>query len=168
MSQNQASVVVPVVPWAREPVRARAEWPGPAGVGRRGLAVLIDAVVVWLLVKVGGLGVAALDERELLGQAFAWSWLLVAPAAYVTLSHGTGGQTLGKRLVGARVVSRAGEPIGYPRALARYLGWWLALLPLGMGLWMAAFRRDRRGLHDLLAGTRVVRAGRSAAGGALL
>jgi uncharacterized RDD family membrane protein YckC len=129
----------------------------PAGVRRRAVALLIDGLVVWALLKVGDLAATGLGRFELIAQAFTYSYAAVAPAAYFALCHGTGGRTLGKRVLDIRVVTEAGEPAGYPQALARYLAWWVSLLPLGLGFVMAAFRTDRRALHDLVAGTRVVK-----------
>lgn len=131
----------------------------PAGVRRRAVALLVDGLVVWALLKVGDVVATGLGRFELAAQAFTYAYAAVAPAAYFTLSHGTGGRTLGKRAVGVRVVTEAGGPAGYPQALARYLAWWLSLLPLGMGFVVAAFRVDRRAVHDLVAGTRVVVSG---------
>jgi uncharacterized RDD family membrane protein YckC len=47
--------------------------------------------------------------------------------------------------------------LGYGRALARQLAWLLSPLTLGVGFLVAVTRADRRALHDLVAGTRVVR-----------
>jgi uncharacterized RDD family membrane protein YckC len=118
---------------------------------------VVDAVVWWLLLRLGDVGTALLGRWELIARAFDYSFGLIVPAAYVVLMHGTAGRTLGKMLVGVRVVGAAGEPIGYPRALARYLAWFLSALPLLLGFALAAARPDRRALHDLIAGTRVVR-----------
>jgi uncharacterized RDD family membrane protein YckC len=131
--------------------------PAPAGFWRRAAALLVDAAVVWALLELGGLPLAEVDARGLAARAFAWTYTLGVPAAYFVLSHGTGGRTLGKRLTGARVETADGHAVGYPRALARYLAWWLSAPPLAVGFLMAAARRDRRALHDLVAGTRVVR-----------
>ena len=117
----------------------------------------MDAGVWWLLLRVGDLATGALERWELIARAFDYTFWLVVPAAYIVLMHGTTGRTLGKMLVGARVVGVTGEPIGYPRALARYLAWFLSALPLLLGFVLAATRPDRRALHDLIAGTRVVR-----------
>jgi len=131
----------------------------PAGFWRRALALLVDGGVWWLLLTVGGLLTAMLGRVELVARAFDYTYGLVVPAAYVVLLHGTTGQTLGKMLVGARVVGLSGQPIGYPRALARYAAWLLSALPLLVGFLVAAARSDRRALHDLVAGTRVIRVG---------
>ena len=117
----------------------------------------MDAGVWWLLLRVGDLATGALERWELIARAFDYTFWLVVPAAYIVLMHGTTGRTLGKMLVGARVVGVSGEPIGYLRALARYLAWFVSAFPALLGFALAAARPDRRALHDLMAGTRVVR-----------
>src|SRR5262249_62436628 len=133
----------------------------PAGIQRRGAALVVDLVVVVILYEIGTQLAVGLTKRaprrDRVAQAFERRWQLVVPVAYFVLSHGTGGQTLGKRLLGARVIDESGGPIGYLRALGRLVATVVALLPIGIGLAIAGLRRDRRGLHDLLAGTRVVR-----------
>jgi uncharacterized RDD family membrane protein YckC len=133
----------------------------PAGVWIRALAFLVDLVVVAILWVVGvwlARALAAVGSwTVLIGEAFGITWRLLAPPAYFVLGHGTEGWTLGKRLLGIRVVDLRGEPIGYLHAVGRSLAWALALLPFGLGLVVAAARRDRRALHDLIAGTKVVR-----------
>ena len=70
------------------------------------------------------------------------------------------GRTLGKWVTGLRVERRDGEPLDLGRALLRHtVGYLLSLLPLGLGFLLAAFNREGRALHDLLAGTVVVRDG---------
>jgi uncharacterized RDD family membrane protein YckC len=131
--------------------------PRPGGVWRRAFALLVDAVVVWMLLRVGDAATGALGRWDLLARAFDHTWRLVVPAAYFVLLHGSGGRTLGKALAGVRVVAASGEPVGYGRALARYFAWLLSLFTLGVGFLVAAARGDRRALHDLVAATRVVR-----------
>lgn len=135
----------------------------PAGIQRRAVALIVDLFVVVILWTIGTQLAAGFARRvprlDLLAQAFGRTWQLVVPAAYFVLCHGTAGQTLGKRLLGARVLDESGAPIGYMRALGRCVATIVAALPFGIGLVIAGLRRDRRGLHDLLAGTRVVRTG---------
>jgi uncharacterized RDD family membrane protein YckC len=133
----------------------------PAGAWRRGVALAVDLIVVVILWTVGiqlALGLARIAARlDLVAEAFGRTWQLVVPVAYFVLSHGTGGQTVGKYLLGVRVVDEGGAPIGYLRALGRCVATVVAAIPFGIGLAVAGVRRDRRGFHDLLAGTRVVR-----------
>jgi uncharacterized RDD family membrane protein YckC/pSer/pThr/pTyr-binding forkhead associated (FHA) protein len=70
------------------------------------------------------------------------------------------GRTPGKALLGLAIVRRGGrkgDGIGWNAALLRFLVMILGAVPLGVGWWMAAFRKDRRALHDVAAGTWVVR-----------
>jgi uncharacterized RDD family membrane protein YckC len=132
----------------------------PAGLRRRAMALIIDLLLVGILMRAGfwlASGIAALAPGvPFVDQAFGLTWLFVAPPAYFVLGHGTAGRTIGKRLMGVRVVDVGGGPIGYVRALGRCVATVLAALPLGIGLLVAGLRSDRRGLHDLLAGTQVV------------
>lgn len=68
------------------------------------------------------------------------------------------GATVGKMLVGLKVV-RAGDlaPLGFGRAFGRYFAELLNGLTLGIGYAMVVFRADKRALHDLIAGTQVIR-----------
>ncbi|HEX9399627.1 MAG TPA: RDD family protein [Anaeromyxobacter sp.] len=82
----------------------------------------------------------------------------LALAVYATLAHALGGATLGKRLVGIRVVGPDGAPPSPARSAIRSA---LALLSaglLGLGFLLALFTRTGRALHDLLARTWVVKA----------
>ena len=67
------------------------------------------------------------------------------------------GQTLGKAVVGIRVVGTDGALLTFGPAFLRYLASGLSVVPLGFGYLMAALRRDKRALHDLIAGSRVER-----------
>jgi len=69
-----------------------------------------------------------------------------------------GGQTLGKMAAGIRVVPAGREPaIDFGQASVRALIWIALAIPAGLGFLTAVFNREHRGLHDRLAGTRVVR-----------
>lgn len=76
--------------------------------------------------------------------------------AYFVVLNGQFGATLGKMAIRARIVTLDGSRIGFGRALLRWLGSVLNGMTLGLGFLVVAFRADKRGLHDLLAGTKVV------------
>ncbi len=140
-----------------------------AGCSRRAVAALVDAplslvlilpamVLAYITALLGG---RVAGEPTLEVKFLALGAALVAGAmvslAYHVLSWGRGGQTPGKMLMGVRVVTRDGGDIGYGRAFLRWVGYFIALLPFGLGLIMVLIHPHRRGLHDLLAGTSVVR-----------
>jgi len=156
---------LPPLPAARQ--RAGAE-PEPPGLDRRFAAAIIDAGLValgQLLVLTPTLLYwwsrelpASLGALPLLPVALSLLDLAVAlglGALYFALFWGVRGATPGKQLLGLAVEGRDGSyPIGLPRALVRVFGYLLSALPLGAGFLMIAF--GGRGLHDHLAGTRVV------------
>ncbi|MGE0455112.1 MAG: FHA domain-containing protein [Vicinamibacteria bacterium] len=81
---------------------------------------------------------------------------LALSTLYFVYFWGVRGATPGKQLAGLAVESLDGEcPIGLGRAAARLLGYVLSAALLGLGFVMIAITGD--GLHDRIAGTRVVR-----------
>jgi len=130
----------------------------PAGFWIRALAALLD-FLVFLLVqfsfgliggRVWGPDVASTPTFRPIVVLFT----VVFAGAYSTLLLALGGQTIGKMLVGVRVV--AGEELpSIGAALLRFIGYFASLGTLTLGYVMAGLRQDKRALHDLIAGTRV-------------
>ena len=125
-------------------------------------AFLIDYTFVVGLVALSTLlarifGEGARDTSE---AALTFGFLAAAAVAalnFLVLPVFTG-RTLGKWATGLRVECRDGDPVTFPRALVRHtVGYLLSLLTFGVGFIVAAFSRDGRALHDMLAGTVVVR-----------
>jgi uncharacterized RDD family membrane protein YckC len=83
----------------------------------------------------------------------------VLPTVAVILFWVFRSATPGKMAIGARILdARTGKPASVAQLIVRYLGYYLSLLPLGLGfLWIALDAR-KQGWHDKLAGTVVVRA----------
>lgn len=145
-------------------------WPegSPAGFWIRAAAVTVDSFVlgaamfpfqlfiVFPTLLAGGIRQA--DPTRAFAVNAAYNLVtLVIYLGYVVWMHGRWGQTLGKVATGVKVVKVSGEPIGYGRAFGRLFGTWLSFVLLGTGFLMAGFRSDRRALHDLVAGTRVMK-----------
>jgi uncharacterized RDD family membrane protein YckC len=143
-----------------EPRVEDAEW-HPANAGRRaaaaaidlGLVGLIDLVVLHFTLTLCGLSFNDLHVLPLLPMA---AFLLLLNGGYVVLFTGTLGQTFGKMAAAIEVVSDRRDRMDLRRALLRGAAMVLSLLPAGIG-WLAGLVGDHRGLHDRLAGTRVVR-----------
>jgi uncharacterized RDD family membrane protein YckC len=134
----------------------------PAGFWIRVVALVIDFVVFTLAELSMGLaarrvwGPGVRDSTMLQFTIFLFTLLFAA--VYVILLHAATGQTIGKMLMGVRVVLLDGRPLPLGAALLRFFAYAFSCLPLGFGYVMAGLRRDKRALHDLIAGTRVERA----------
>jgi uncharacterized RDD family membrane protein YckC len=138
---------------------------GPA-LWRLAAAAITDALVgvivwslaaMWLLTAVLAFKRRPMDAFDSLLLALAVLLLGVAlHVVYHTVLVGGCGQTLGKMLLGVAVVRWDGAPAGYGRALLRCLGGGLCVLTLGLGRLPMLFTRERRGLSDLVAGTRPI------------
>lgn len=133
-----------------------------AEVGARVLAAVIDLlilaaidiVVLYFTLQICGVGMGdwnVLPKIPLLG------FLIVQNVGYL-VAFTAGGQTLGKMAAGIRVVPADSESaLDLGRASLRTLVWIALAVPAGLGFLTAVMSRDHRGLHDRLAGTRVVR-----------
>ncbi len=139
-----------------------------AGFVSRAMALAIDSALLGAL-HCGfflGLGVVlgqapAAHPSDLLATAIAYISIflltpLVTMPVYSTVLHACGGQTIGKLLMGIRVVTVNCEPLPAGGAFLRWVGTLVSALPLGAGfLWMLV-DREQATWHDRLAGTMVV------------
>jgi uncharacterized RDD family membrane protein YckC len=143
----------------------------PAGAGVRAGARVLDALVVGIPVSIV-LAVAGLPP-QMVGLGGLDAWLQSAVTSLAWLAYYVGfetsrGATLGKRILRLRVVDAQGVPPGPAAATLRNLWLLLGLVPWVGGpalvatvvaiLVGVARAGDRRGAHDRLAGTQVVRA----------
>lgn len=146
-----------------------------ASVPRRLAAFLIDTMIVQCTCGLVGLawGVVAivseaadrdLDggyyvERALLGhlQAGMWAGVVVGWLYAAGFEASRRRATPGKMLVGVFVTDAAGRRASFLRASARYGAKVVGGLPLMAGYLVALVTRRRQALHDLLAGTLVLR-----------
>ena len=142
--------------------------PGPAlqesaGLVSRFLAVVIDLLilgivdllVVYFTMQICGIGILDLG---ILPKRPLFAFLALQNGGYL-VGFTAGGQTLGKMALGIRVVTAdEADALSVGRALNRTLVWAILAIPAGLGFLTALMSADRRGLHDRLAGTRVVRA----------
>lgn len=91
--------------------------------------------------------------------SFTWELLFEISVLVVTMIFWRRwrGATPGKKLVGIKIVdAKSFEDIDNRQAITRSLGYIVSTLLLLVGFLMVAFRKDKRGLHDLLAGTAVI------------
>ncbi len=155
-----------------------------AGFGVRFVAYLIDWVIlgfvsgiIWfgaLVIGISAVGADRFTTINTVGGSFTpdqmaaalmfaqyvyaglgIAWLVTA--LYFILMWHTGG-TVGMRALGLRVAREEdGRPIGLGRATARYLGYLVDWLALGIGLLWVGVDSRKQGWHDKIAGTFVVK-----------
>ena len=113
------------------------------------LGVWASVSTPWL--KAGGYLVAA--PFILLSIAFVIGFL------YFTLFWTWRGQTPGKMLIRVKVVRTNGEALSFERAALRFLGIIICFLTIYIGFIIVAFNIQKRGLHDTIADTCVIKLG---------
>jgi uncharacterized RDD family membrane protein YckC len=134
-----------------------------AGIVTRVAAFGIDVVVAMTLFTLGG-AVLEYVSSSLIGRPVSLSnapiisvvllalWLLI----YFAYPIAVGGRTLGMAFVGLEVVTKEGRTVSGKGAVLRTLFLPLSIVFLGIGILLILLNRDRRALHDLVAGTAVV------------
>lgn len=133
-----------------------------AGFWIRFLAYIIDGIVVGIAGGIVGaifgavLGAMGTDLKvissiaRLLGIVISWM--------YFALMESSANQgTVGKMALGIKVIDLNGERISFGKATGRYFGKILSALIILIGFIMAGFTAKKQALHDMIAGTLVVR-----------
>ena len=132
--------------------------PRPARLGARigaglcDLALLagLDALVVWLTLRLAGLDLRSLAALPLPPLA---AFLFLLDVGYLAGLTAAGGQTIGKMAWGLRVADADGGAVSLPQAMARTF-WTPVSLTLAVA--RILFGREGRALHDVISGTRVM------------
>ena len=130
-----------------------------AGFWRRFAALIIDYLVLgvagFVLGLVWGLVAGDDDASLVLLQLIA----TVASFLYFALMESSTNQaTVGKMALGIKVTDLDGDRISFGRALGRTFAKILSGLIIFIGYIMAAFTEKKQALHDMIAGTLVVKA----------
>ncbi|MFK8028806.1 MAG: RDD family protein [Gammaproteobacteria bacterium] len=65
--------------------------------------------------------------------------------------------TPGKMIIGAKIIdANTGGPASTGKLILRYVGYYIAAIPLGLGILWVGWDRRKQGWHDKIAGTMVV------------
>jgi uncharacterized RDD family membrane protein YckC len=91
--------------------------------------------------------------------SFTWELIFEISVLVVTIIFWDKwrGATPGKKIVHIKIVdAKTFKDITNKQAITRSLGYIPSTLLFGIGFLMVAFRKDKRALHDLLAGTAVI------------
>ncbi len=138
---------------------------GPATVGYGGfwirvVAYILDAILLGIASGIIGLVTgtrfAATDftnfDYTTNGASLVVGWLYFA-----LMESSERGATVGKMAVGLRVVTDTGQRLSFANATGRYFAKFISAIILCIGFIMVAFTDRKRGLHDMIAGTLVVK-----------
>jgi uncharacterized RDD family membrane protein YckC len=122
----------------------------PAGFWIRLLASILDSVIITLPLSYL---IAGTWEGNILSNTLSILYFLILPIVWF-------GYTIGKRIVGIRIVKVNGEKLGFGTMLMRVIVAGLIYgITLGIAAIVSAFmvglRNDKRSIHDLIAGTYV-------------
>lgn len=127
-----------------------------AGVGVRFVAAIIDGIIVGLVSFVLGavLGI-------FMGEAGAFLNIILNIAItifYWVFYQASQGQTIGKKVMGIKVVDLAGnKPTAMTFFLREIIGKLVSAIILFIGYLMILWDAKKQGLHDKIAGTVVIR-----------
>lgn len=119
-----------------------------AGHGTRLMALFIDAIILGVI---AGFLFPAMGEISLIADLFitiTYQWFFLTT---------WDGQTPGKRLLGIRVVKTDGASLTGVDAAIRAVGYFVNTAFFMLGWLWSLFDSNRRGWHDLFAGTIVIR-----------
>lgn len=153
----------------------------PAGLARRFAAFLYEGVLLFGVIFFTGLLYSILTRQQhaLEGRAGMGVVLFLVLGLYFVGFWTRSGQTLAMKTWHLRVIAASGQPLGWGRAMVRYLLSWLWFLPALVSVWalglhgggaiigslaagiaayllIARLHPQRQFLHDTIAGSRVI------------
>jgi len=131
------------------------------------VAFILDVLVIFsfgMLFAAAGFGYLLVDSNDgnpsdraiHVAVAIFLAYLFVFVPLYFVLLWSWRGQTIGMMAVHIKLLTRANGRVSLSRSALRLLGYAASVAPLFLGLVIALFDRERRALHDHLAGTVVV------------
>jgi len=131
-----------------------------AGFWIRLAASIIDSVLIMIIILPILTGIYGLDYW--VSQAFylgVWDLLInyVFPAIVVIIFWQYKSATPGKMLLKLSILdAKTGDKPSTSQFIIRYLGYYVAMIPLFLGFIWVAFDERKQGWHDKIAGTVVV------------
>ena len=144
-----------------------------AGFWIRFVAWIIDTIVLFIMQRVISFALLGsvlrrnvyqpgMRPEEFIGPmmgmvGLAWLISMAVGACYEGFFVAKLGATPGKMALGLKVVRPDGRPVDLGRAFGRYFAKILSAIIIFIGYIMVGFDSEKRGLHDMICDTRVVR-----------
>jgi len=125
----------------------------PGGFWRRVAANLLDAIIIGIPLSIIGYLITGDSEGNSVTNSLSLLYYILVPVTWM-------GYTIGKKIMGVRIVKVDGGKVGIGAMLLRTIVAGLIYgITLGIALIISAFmiglREDKRGIHDMIAGTYV-------------
>jgi uncharacterized RDD family membrane protein YckC len=135
-----------------------------AGFWIRLLAYLLDSVIISASAFVIGfclglvliLGLHADLHAKPIDALFNLIGVVIAVIYNIAFPSGGWQATPGKRICGIHIIRVSGERVSGGLAFGRWLSYFLSSLTLCIGFMMIGWNKEKKGLHDIVCGTRVI------------
>jgi uncharacterized RDD family membrane protein YckC len=121
-----------------------------AGFWIRFVGAIVDGLILVGIGFLVGLVADAITYRFIVG-------ILIGITYHVGFWVANDGATPGKMAVGIKVQMANAQPIDVGPAVLRYVGYLICYLTFFIGFFMIGFTAQKRGLHDYIAGTVVIK-----------
>jgi uncharacterized RDD family membrane protein YckC/ribosomal protein L40E len=147
-----------------------------AGFWVRLLAFLINGIILYIVISIitaaifiskygqssystllSTISSGNLDSMVLTFLGIFFLTFFIVTILYATISIGLWGRTVGKAALRIKVVKPDGSRVSYWRALGRSLAYYLNGFTFGLTFLIIAFTNKKRGLHDYVADTVVIK-----------
>jgi uncharacterized RDD family membrane protein YckC len=137
-----------------------------AGFWLRVGAIIVDSILLWIFQTVLSLalfGAMAVNAGNLsslnMGLLVIYYIIIVLGQwiYYAGMESSSRQATIGKMAVGIKVTDLNGDAIGFANATGRYFAKFVSAIIIGIGFLMAGFTEKKQALHDMIAGTLVIK-----------
>ena len=157
---NSGSATPPPPPvWDAQPVGSTQVAYG--GFWIRLVAYIIDAILISLVfgvvTSIFGIRYVDMDDLSHIDPTTNLLSLAVAWLYFALMESSERGATVGKMAMGLRVVTGDGKRLSFMNATGRYFAKILSAIIFCIGFIMIAFTDRKRGLHDMIANTLVIK-----------
>ncbi|MCO5234325.1 MAG: RDD family protein [Chitinophagales bacterium] len=131
-----------------------------ASFGSRFIAYIIDAIIITIILNIFSLITGILFNFEMFkvitspGSIMA---LLISISYFAYFETGTYQATLGKKVMGLKVIKQDGKPLTKAESIFRFFAKMLSAFIFLIGYIMILFDDKNRSLHDRIANTYVIK-----------
>ncbi|WP_421995077.1 RDD family protein [Reyranella sp.] len=155
---NSGPAAPPPPVWDAQPASNQAVAYG--GFWIRLVAYIIDAILLGIVASVIAaiVGVDMMsDDLENYDPTFNLVTFVIGWLYFALMESSERGATVGKMAMGLRVVTSDFQRLSFLNATGRYFAKILSAIIFCIGFIMIAFTERKRGLHDMIAGTLVIK-----------